>query len=241
VPSTKAHLPPFQSSGTAYFLRIQLWGLSTRIALDESYIPDDIRLFLTDKFEEIKSTHRLRAYIPLQWPSVEILEELIRRSSGQFIYASIVIPYVSSIRHKPQDRLEVVLGTRSPGPQRQNDNFPFADLDILYRDFISRVVGIESVVQILRFLFLTNPSIPTLWTIRDIEGSLFMETGDVEMYLDELNSLVNTGSNLGVRLECASLADFLMDSSRSEEFSIMPIRQHTSLAGRCIQFQMKGG
>jgi len=109
---------------------------------------------------------------------------------------------------------------------------------------MSRVVGIESVMQILRFLFLTNPSIPTLWTIRDIERSLFMETGDVEMYLDELNSLVNTGSNLGVRLECASLADFLMDSSRSsrsEEFSIMPILQHTSLAGRCIQFQMKGG
>jgi len=183
VPSAKAHLPPFQSSGTAYFLCIQLWGLSIRIALDESYIPDDdIRLFLTDKFEEIKSTHRLRAYIPLQWPSVEILEELIRRSSGQFIYASIVIPYFSSIRHKPQDRLEVVLGTRSPGPQRQNDNFPFADLDVLYRDFISRVVGIESVMQILRFLFLTNPSIPTLWTIRDIERFHFMKTGDVKMY-----------------------------------------------------------
>jgi len=66
-----------------------LWELSTCVALDESYIPDDvIRLFLTDKFEEIKSTHRLRAYIPRQWPSIEILEELIERSSGQFIYAS---------------------------------------------------------------------------------------------------------------------------------------------------------
>jgi len=53
-----------------------LWGLSTRIALDESYLPDDdIRLFLTDKFEEIKSTHRLQADIPLQWPSVENLSD----------------------------------------------------------------------------------------------------------------------------------------------------------------------
>ena len=44
-----------------------LWELSTRIALNESYIPDDdIRLVLGDKFKEIKSTHCLRAYIPLK-------------------------------------------------------------------------------------------------------------------------------------------------------------------------------
>jgi len=36
-----------------------------RIALDESYLPDeDIRLIFTDKLQEIKSTHPLRAYIP---------------------------------------------------------------------------------------------------------------------------------------------------------------------------------
>ena len=34
--------------------------VTTFIALDECYLPDeDIRLFLTDKFQEIKSTHRL--------------------------------------------------------------------------------------------------------------------------------------------------------------------------------------
>jgi len=217
-----------------------LWQLSTRVALDESYIPkDDIRLFLTDKFEEIKSTHPLRAYIPPQWPSAETLSKLIRRSSGQFIYASTVIRYVSSIRHKPQDRLDIVLGTRSP--QRQNDRLPFADLDSLYRDILSPLVEIEPVMEILSFLCLANPSIPTLWTTCDIERFLFMETGDVEMYLGELNSLISIGSNLEVRLEHASLADFLMDSSRSKEFCINPRFRHTSLAGRCLQYlQMKG-
>jgi len=58
-----------------------------------------------------------------------------------------------------------------------------------------------------------------------------METGDVEMYLSELNSLVGIGSNLGVRLEHASLVDFLMDSRRSEEFFIKPRLQHTRLHG----------
>ena len=80
--------------------------VTTFIALDECYLPDeDIRLFLTDKFQEIKSTHRLRAYIPAQWPLPDILNQLVRKSSGQFIYASIVTQYVSSIRHNPTDRL----------------------------------------------------------------------------------------------------------------------------------------
>jgi hypothetical protein len=90
-------------------------SITTRIALDESYLPDeDIELFLTDKFQEIKSTHRLRAYIPPQWPLPDVLEQLVRKSSGQFIYASTVIHYVSSIRHKPVDRLDIILGIRPP-------------------------------------------------------------------------------------------------------------------------------
>ena len=113
-----------------------LWELSTRVALDEPYIPDnDIRLFLGDKFAEIKATHRLRAYIPLRWPSVENLEELIRRSSGQFIYASTVIRYISPIHHRPHHRWDIVLGTRSP--QRQNDKLPLADLDALLHECIA--------------------------------------------------------------------------------------------------------
>jgi len=52
------------------------------------------------------------------------------------------------------------------------------------------MVEIESLMEILSFLCLTNPSIPTLWTTCDIERFLFMETMDVEMYLQELNSLV---------------------------------------------------
>jgi hypothetical protein len=94
-------------------------SVTTRIALDESYLPDeDIELFLTDKFQEIKSTHRLRAYIPPQWPLPDVLEQLVRKSSGQFIYASTVIRYVASIRHKPVDRLDIILRnpTSSEGP-----------------------------------------------------------------------------------------------------------------------------
>ena len=56
---------------------------TARIALDESYLPaNDIRLFLTDKFQEIKSTHRLRRYIPPHWPLPNVLDQIVEKASG---------------------------------------------------------------------------------------------------------------------------------------------------------------
>jgi len=64
-----------------------LFSVTSHLALDDSYLPDkDIELFLTDKFQDIKATHRLHAYIPPQWPLPDVLKQLVRKSSGQFIY-----------------------------------------------------------------------------------------------------------------------------------------------------------
>ena len=54
---------------------------TTRLILDDSYLPDeDIQLFLTDKFQEIKSSHPLRAYISSQWPLSDVMKQLDRKS-----------------------------------------------------------------------------------------------------------------------------------------------------------------
>jgi hypothetical protein len=87
----------------------------TTLALDDTYKPDDdIRLFLTDNFRQVKDTHPMSGYLDHSWPSIDVLEGLVKKSSGQFIYASTVVKYVSSIRHQPADRLNVILGIRPP-------------------------------------------------------------------------------------------------------------------------------
>ncbi|KDR74700.1 hypothetical protein GALMADRAFT_18160, partial [Galerina marginata CBS 339.88] len=69
-------------------------AISTRNPLDDNYLPsEDIRLFLVDKFTEIKNSHPFRAQTPSTWPSEEALQALVRKSSGQFIYASIVVKF----------------------------------------------------------------------------------------------------------------------------------------------------
>jgi hypothetical protein len=214
-------------------------NLTTRVALDESYLPnEDIRLFLTDKFQEIKSTHRLRAYIPPQWPLPDVLNQLVQKSSGQFIYASTVIHYVSSIQHKPTDRLDIVLGIHPP-----LRDLPFAELDALYMHILTSVENIEPVLDILSLVCLSYFSYGPFHYIPSqvvIEQFLSLQTGDVELYLGDLSSLVSLRSHR-VKILHASLTDLFMDSTRSKELWINSPARHTTFARQCLQtLQLKG-
>ena len=202
-------------------------SVTTRIALDESYLPTkNIKLFLTDKFQEIKSSHPCRAYIPPQWPLPSVLNRLIRKSSGQFIYASTVIRYVTSTRHKPTDRLDIILSIRPP----QGD-LPFSELDALYTHILTCVEDIEHVLEILSFIFFTKRP----WTATMIEDFLSLHPGDVEVYLGDLLSLINLEPDQGIHILHASLTDFFVDPTRSKTFWINPQARHTALARRCLQ------
>ena len=214
-------------------------GVSTRIALDESYLPDkDIELFLTDKFQEIKLTHPLRPYIPPLWPLPDVLKQLVSKSSGQFIYASTVIRYVTSIRHKPTHRLDIVLGIRPP----QRD-LPFSELDALYTHILGDVEDIERVLEILSAVFFcsTFPSQLRELTSPIIENFLSLQPGDVQLYLGNLNSIVKYEPNFGVRILHATFRDFFVDPTRSKTFWINPRARHAAFACRCLQLlQLKG-
>ncbi|KAF9470089.1 hypothetical protein BDN70DRAFT_889252, partial [Pholiota conissans] len=88
-----------------------LTGLWKSLVLDNTYKPnDDICTFLVDSFQEIRSTHPHRRYIPNDWPSESNINHLIEKSSGQFIYASVVIKYISAPYDRPVHRLDVIMG-----------------------------------------------------------------------------------------------------------------------------------
>jgi len=208
--------------------------VTTRIALDESYLPDeDIEVFLTDKFQEIKSTHALRSYIPPWWPRADVLNQLVEKSSGQFIYASTVIGYVTSIRHKPTDRLDIVLGIRPA----QKD-LPFSELDALYTHILAGVEDIEHVLEILSVVLFSTRA--AMRNSRNIEEFLSLQPGDVELYLPELHSLVKHGPNQRIRVVHASLRDFFVDPTRSKSFWIKPRARHAAFARRCLQILQLG-
>jgi hypothetical protein len=128
--------------------------------------------------------------------------------------------------------LDIVLGIRPP----QRD-LPFADLDALYMHILASVENIEPVLDILSFIFFSHypPFLDTL------ENVLSLQTGDVELYLGDLSSLVSIGPNQEVKILHASLTDFFMDPTRSKELWINPPARHAIFARRCLQsLQVRG-
>ncbi|TFK32206.1 hypothetical protein BDQ12DRAFT_574684, partial [Crucibulum laeve] len=102
--------------------------ISLRLVLDDTYNPDsDIKEYLQSKFSEIKQIHPLKQHIDPKWPSENIISQLVRKSSGQFIYASTAIKFISSLKYRPSERLDIILGNKQAG-----DETPFAHLDSLY-------------------------------------------------------------------------------------------------------------
>lgn len=155
----------------------------TRLLLDDSYLPDeDIERFLRDRFEEIKEPHPFRLSIPSPWPTDTVVESLVRKSSGQFIYASTVIKHVDSSRHKPPNRLEVILNLRPPARE-----LPFAELDALCTHIFSSMEEIELVLDVISF-FLMDPEAKT----DGIEKFLYLDSGDVNMLFCDLGESLIT-------------------------------------------------
>ncbi|KAF4618502.1 hypothetical protein D9613_009783 [Agrocybe pediades] len=185
-----------------------------KIFLDEDHSGwVDIWHYLEDKFAEIKEGHVFKHTLPAAWPTFGMVNDLVSKSSGQFIYASTVIKYIESPRHRPNQRLEAIFNLQEPAFK----DLPFTQLDALYRHVISKAENLPKVLDILAFPALYgNPS------AESIEVILQLQEGDVEIMLADLQSIVRVGvwpipHGIQVWFLHKSLTDFLSDRQRAGE------------------------
>ena len=208
-------------------------GIFLRLYLDDTFHPDeDIRKYLQETFEEIRTTHPFKSGIPKSWPTTETVEIIVQKSSCQFIYAATIIRYVQSIRHQPHHRLDIAMNLRPP-----RGDLPFAQLDILYRMILSSVEDIEPVLYALSIFSLRVSSgqplnIPAFMNLADDEelDVLFCDLGafvSVETFNDGYRTL---------RILHASLHDFLLDPMRSKEYFINIDKYRSRLLADVIDY-----
>ena len=202
--------------------------LATRLSLDDGYQGDaDIELYLVDSFEKISTTHPLKEHIPPAWPTYEVLSTLVKKSSGQFIYAATVVKYISSNRHQPMRRLEIILGM-----QPARNDLPFAELDALYLGILSSIEDVKATLRLLSVLILAvlNPKTPQV-----VGAFMFLDPVEVQCLLLDLASVVEyVDKYTPIRMLHASFSDFLLDQSRSEEYYIGFSEIQTEIAQLCI-------
>jgi len=203
---------------------VPLQDLHIRLALSNEYEAyEDIRLFLGDKFAEIKRNHRWNTFIPPEWPSLGDVNKLVLKPSGQFIYAATIIKYISSDRHCPVAGLHSILENVSPPSGRKD--LPFAELDAVYA-YILRRAGecIDSLDTVLRVIALTIISINNHhWMlyrgtydtpVAMLADVLMLNIETVSSILTDLGSIISC-SDSGLDAHHASLGDFLFDRTRS--------------------------
>jgi len=201
--------------------RVAQYDLSVDSGADK-----DIRNFLSAEFAKIRRTHPLRHHLPPHWPHPADIIPIVERSSAHFIYASTVIRFIQSPKHRPDDRLQVILGLKQPYEKER----PYTPLDLLYSliflgiqdssqlETIHRVLGIMHLRSMKIGIFSTE-----LWERASdrhvIELLLELRPGDLVLLFDPLLSLV-TFDDDNIRILHKSLFDYLLDSSRSGEHQL---------------------
>jgi len=158
---------------------------SRHIVLDDSYEPDvDIKEFLLSCFTEIKENHQVGTYIPQSWPSEEIVDQLVRKSSGQFIYASTVMKYLASPKHRPMKQLDVIIGLIPVV-----GDMPYKELDALYSHIFSCVEDFGITLKILGYLFFGFLRYET-FSPKFLALLLGLDEEDIYLHLSELHSIL---------------------------------------------------
>ena len=218
------------------FSKPELDSQTWAIALDEDLNPDDdIRVFLEDKFRELKKNHPSGSHLPDQWPSEDDIGQIVRKSSGQFIYAATVMKFMDCHRYPPVKRLKIILGAAAPS----NKDSPFAELDALYQQLFEAIDDLEGAMDLLTLLVLQERDSYYL-TVDFSENLLGYDQGEVLAMLSDMHAFVHVPKLDNpydtIRIHHASLPDFLFDRSRSGRFFIDSRNGHANIATHWIKF-----
>ncbi|KIK61960.1 hypothetical protein GYMLUDRAFT_42386 [Collybiopsis luxurians FD-317 M1] len=184
----------------------------------------DIARYFSEEFSRIRRDHgQSMAHVPQDWPSESIVQLLVQRACGQFIYAATVLKYVGDYHGLPTERLEIILNITVP------DDFdsPYPDLDLLYLQILSMCKQKELLLDVLAHLLRPGPNI--FWipqcgrtTSRCIEGLFFLAEGKVWTLLFGLHSVLNIPDNDhdSITVRHASFDEFLSDEKRSGTYYV---------------------
>ncbi|KAM6488758.1 hypothetical protein JOM56_014956 [Amanita muscaria] len=183
-----------------------------KVCLDLSAfnVDSDIETYITDELSHIASSQGLD---PKAWPGSYKIGQLVRRASGQFAYASLVIKYVGNEECCAETQLDIVLGQRPPATTS-----PFRHLDELYLEILERHPDQASLTTLLT-LFVAYLRLKFLGALHK-DGSLLMNITETEFRftLRRMSSVLRFEPYIDVHHQ--SFIEFLQDPSRSGQYHI---------------------
>ncbi|PPR07999.1 hypothetical protein CVT24_003746, partial [Panaeolus cyanescens] len=117
------------------------WRLNLQ---DSKEKDDDIAKYVTDELTAVAKSYRFKHHLPPGWPSESVINEIVGKSSGQFIYAATVVRYIQKCQGVPGTQLEGLLSSTLP-----KNAHPFAELDALYTSIIKKSPFMDDFVSLV--------------------------------------------------------------------------------------------
>ncbi|KAJ7183430.1 hypothetical protein C8R46DRAFT_1307973 [Mycena filopes] len=228
--------------------------LANRISLENFDSDTDVRVFLQSEFANIRRYHpHMPPGIPEEWPAPDVLDLLVHKSAGQFLYPATVLKYVGedpSPGGNPADRLtDVILAAVSSAPSA------LSPTDQLYHYVLSLSTTMcaspsdsdpsAAVLRVLGPLAVMYAPLPTLV----LERLIGVGTGEVDAALRGVHALVDVNPSPSpspgatnpdslplLRIPHQSTKEFLCDIHRALMFWVEAGKYHAELARGCIRF-----
>ncbi|KAF7325366.1 putative nwd2 protein [Mycena sanguinolenta] len=190
---------------------------------------EDVRKYLCDQFARIHRDHRTMAKVPLPWPTPDVLDQLVKKSSGHFIYAATIIKFIDDRSYRPTEQLAVVQDPNSSGSESA-----FDALDQLYITILrsaprqSQLIPIMCAIVHFEFRLGTG----------DIDKLFGLAQGETRLILRGLHSVLNVPSDdkYTIYSHHASFGDFLRNPDRSANFCVSILNNQISLARSLLQY-----
>ncbi|KAJ3528851.1 hypothetical protein NMY22_g9244 [Coprinellus aureogranulatus] len=192
----------------------------------------DIRDYLCDEFCRIREWHPARKSIPESWPAEEVLETLVRKSSGNFIVSSTVMKYVDNPRRNPVVLLQEVMALFNSNSTPSDPN-PLAPLDALYTMILHPAEGNYALMKRILHCIMGIKTSRVLLLTAFLDELLFLEAGTTDMTLCDLHSIVSVPSKNHISFHHASLCDFLTSRHRSLDLYQSNSETHLDIATLC--------
>jgi len=191
---------------------------------EDTLVHRDIRRYFNVKFEEIRAKD---TYLPHDWPGENVVDQLVDKASGQFIYATTIMPYIMLQYRSPEERLAIIRGLLEKPPGDK----PYQHLDELYSLIVRNANRRADMLRIMVLIIVINRLITTanvppgpsthLRSQQKLGDILGLRKGDVRRCLMDMHSVVNIGDDdRDVQIYHKSFPDFLLDPSRFNEFVI---------------------
>ncbi|KAF9071168.1 hypothetical protein BDP27DRAFT_533464 [Rhodocollybia butyracea] len=202
-------------------------GVYQPFKIEQSF--HDVQTYFLDEFARIHHEHRqTMSTISLPWPLPQVMDKLVSKSSGYFIYASTVIKFIDDQYYRPTERLAIVM------QDQIGSDSPFDMLDQLYINILSTVPNAKrpKLMQMLCALVNFDKLTPDR-----LDKLLGLEIGDTCLFLRSLHSIFHVpGKEQDIYSHHASFYDFLRDPNRSQDFYACAVHHCMDLAGSMLRF-----